>query len=184
MSLNLPTLLIFNTMQCQAVLHFRNPTTSCSNSYPWIVHTSDIVLHPHCWCPILLCTLHRGTCFLLGGNRTRLYSSEVGDMTTLGFDGDVPSATCCRRSSFEDPRGQLIFLLQAMGKSCKIKVHTLHLKGSFKFWIAWVSSAMFNLTIQLNLILDGVIRDICISLRWPFSTYWLHQHATNLSQAA
>lgn len=69
MSLNLPTLLIFNTMQCQDILHFRNPT-SFSNSYPWIVHTSDIVPHLHCWCHFLLCSVHRA-CFLLGGNRTR-----------------------------------------------------------------------------------------------------------------
>jgi len=49
LSLNVPTLLILNTMQCQDILHFRNPTTSRSNLYLWIVHTSDIVLHSSCW---------------------------------------------------------------------------------------------------------------------------------------
>jgi hypothetical protein len=162
MSLNVPTLLILNTMQCQDILHFRNPSscslTSVNCSHFSYCTTTTLLMS----CPPLFWT----SCHLLLLRREQdaLSSSEVGDMTPLGLDGDGPSATCCRRSSFEDLRGQLIFLLQAMGPT-KIKVHTLHLRESFKFWINWVSSSMSNLTIQPNIILDGVIRDFCISLR-------------------
>jgi len=112
-----PTLLIFNAMQCQDILHFRNPTTSCSNAYPWIVHTSDIVLHPHCWCYFLLCSGHRAILLSLRRKQDALYNSEGGDMTTLGFDGDVPSVVCRGRSSLEDPRGRLIFFTSSFGSS-------------------------------------------------------------------
>jgi len=132
MSLNVPTLLIFNTMQCQDILHFRSPS-SCSGSHPLIVHTSVIVLQPHCWCHVLLCSGHRAICFFLGGNRTRLCSSEVG--TWQRWDWIV---TFLLRHAVEDrhlkiPAVSSSFYFKLWESPVKIKVHTLHLKGSFKF---------------------------------------------------
>jgi len=114
MFLHFHSIPLFNTMQCQDILHFRNPS-SCS-SHIRELFTLQLLYYNHIADVISSSALDIVHLLLLRREQGAVVQCRSGDMTTLGLDGDVPSA-CCGRSSSEDPRGQLIFLLQAMGKS-------------------------------------------------------------------
>jgi len=160
----------------EILLHVAVTSVNCSH-FSYCTTTTLLMSSP----PLLWTSC---ICFFLGGNRALLCSAEVG--TWQRWDWMVTSLLLVvgdRHQKIPAVSPSLYFKLWE--SPVKIKVHALRLRGSFQFWINWVSSSMSNLTIQLNLIFYGVI--FCISLRClHFLLLYLDtsKYATNLSQAA
>jgi len=129
------------------ILHVAVTSVNCSHFSYCTTTTLLMSFPPLLWtsCHLLLRMRELGA----------VVQCRSGDMTTLGLDGDVPSASAVGDRHQKIPAVSPSFYFKLL--ESPFKVHTLHLRGSFQFWINWVSSSMSNLTIQLNLIFYGVI---------------------------